>query len=616
MYSYGMVRQALEAGDKSGGRDRLFAEAKDGRKWREIRERDVYRQMAEPIRELGRRYRSEPVASLPYSAYRLFETTGSRIEYEQLYFSRRKRLAVLAFLGLLDGDEGTLRALEDTIWAICDEYTWCLPAHLGGASLDPANDRHRFTIDLFAAETGFYLAEITHLLEEQLSPFVVQRARREVLERVLEPYAALGSFWEWETLENNWASVCGGSVGAAALYLIPDGRKLAPILYRALGTMERYLNGFGRDGVSTEGVGYWGYGFGFFTIFARLLEQRTAGLLDLMQHDHVRSIALFHQHGYLLERFTVPFSDCEPVLPFPLGLIHGLKRRFPDVHVPKWEHHATLADDPIGRWAPYIRDFLWSNPDWSGEDWPDGCFFLPDAQWLVWRHAFDGVRYAFAAKGGHNDEPHNHNDIGSFVFQIGDEMLLAELGAGEYTKGYFGPERYDYLCNGSHGHSVPIVEGCFQQAGRRFQARDVHHESGKRRERFRLDIAGAYEVGNLLTLVREFVIGTEPRVRLEVRDRFSFLKPPKSVTSRFMTWYRPGLSGEGEVRIPGKRYGVRMVYDPADWNLTVREWSFVTKQSEQVAVYAMDLEARHLDRELELRVCFEPFRLDTEDGRG
>ncbi|MFJ2374236.1 hypothetical protein ACIOZL_15690 [Streptomyces sp. NPDC087769] len=69
-------------------------------------------------------------------------------------------------------------------------------------------------------------------------------------------------------------------------------------------------------------------------------------------------------------------------------------------------------------------------------------------------------------KGGHNEELHNHNDLGSFVVAVDGEPLLAELGAGFYNGQYFGPDRYDILCTGSQGHSVPLLNGTVQRASR------------------------------------------------------------------------------------------------------------------------------------------------------
>ena len=75
---------------------------------------------------------------------------------EKVYFERRLRLNTFALLTLLEPDRGYRTALQEMIWSICDEYTWCLPAHLNAES--PGGIKG--TIDLFSAETGFTLSEI------------------------------------------------------------------------------------------------------------------------------------------------------------------------------------------------------------------------------------------------------------------------------------------------------------------------------------------------------------------------------------------------------------------------------------------------------------------------
>ncbi len=85
---------------------------------------------------------------------------------------------------------------------------------------------------------------------------------------------------------------------------------------------------------------------------------------------------------------------------------------------------------------------------------------LTAAQWNI-AHGKSGG--GMACKGGHN-EVYNHNDVGSFLYMLGDEMLLTDLGAGEYTKQYFGPERYQILCNSSFGPQGDLT-GEGQKAG-------------------------------------------------------------------------------------------------------------------------------------------------------
>lgn len=185
--------------------------------------------------------------------------------------------ALLSFLQ--EQEENYLGELEDIIWAICNKDTRDLPAHLGGKSLDVITDKnivneqgkikshprkHRHTIDLFATETAFTLLEIISLLEQKLSSLVCYRAREEIYERIFKLYIELNNIFHWELLPMNWAAVCSGSIGAAAIYLIEENDVLAAILQRVLNAMEIFLSGFGNDGSCREGLGCWNYGFGFY----------------------------------------------------------------------------------------------------------------------------------------------------------------------------------------------------------------------------------------------------------------------------------------------------------------------------------------------------------------
>jgi hypothetical protein len=92
-----------------------------------------------------------------------------------------------------------------------------------------------------------------------------------------------------------------------------------------------------------------------------------------------------------------------------------------------------------------------------------GMEYLPDAQWYMVRKP----NYSFAAKGGHNEEGHNHNDVGNFVLATDNGQMIADMGAMEYTAKCFSSERYTLLQNSSRGHSVPIIDGKEQGSGRR-----------------------------------------------------------------------------------------------------------------------------------------------------
>ncbi|KHF34798.1 hypothetical protein CM49_03020 [Paenibacillus sp. P1XP2] len=273
----------------------------------------------------GERLLEAPTPELTYALFQVYAKTGSRREYEQAYFERRRRLNTFALLSLRS-PEKYLDPLLDILWAICDEYSWCVPAHLPDRLAD--NE-----IDLFAAETGFALAEISVLLRPQLPPLMSDRIRSEVKRRVLTPFLAHGPY-AWETATHNWSAVCAGSVGAAALLLEEDARRLADILARTEQSMEHYLSGFGEDGACLEGIGYWRYGFGYFVYYSDLLLTRSKGRLDWFRREKVAQIAAFQQKCFLCGDQVVNFSDSHPRNHVHLGLSHKLAERFPGVTPP------------------------------------------------------------------------------------------------------------------------------------------------------------------------------------------------------------------------------------------------------------------------------------------
>ncbi len=553
--------------------------------WESVRLSPFHQASLQAVRRKGEAFSKAPTSTLPFSLYKLFEETGDRSQYQTCYFDHRARLNTFALL-VLSGETQALPALEDAIWAICDEYTWCLPAHLGGRSLLPsavpgnsayglreaavrtdasgnAYRVHDREVDLFSAETASALAEICALLSDELSPVVAARARTQILARVLDPVAGFGPAFLWETLPNNWSAVCAGAVGIAAMYLIEDSRTLAPILQRCLNAMAVFLSGFEADGACTEGLGYWNYGFGFFVSFAERLLTRTGGQVDLFASEKIAAIALFQQRVWLSGDRVVSFSDGARTGRWHPGLTHELCRRFPGVRAPADAYVHLFGDDPCHRWVMDLRNFLWAEPARAesvraepGHAEPaseaDASSWFADAAWLISRASSRMGAAVFAAKGGHNDEPHNHNDIGTFLLHGYGENYLDDTGAGEYTKGYFGPERYDYLVNSAFGHSVPQLGEQGQQAGRAFHADVIQVARSKQRDVLALDLTAAYAVPELKSLTRTFlwektVVDTSGMPMLTMEDRFVQEETAVPVTERFITFIQPEIEGHAVV---------------------------------------------------------------------
>lgn len=536
---------------------------------------------------------------LSFRLFRLFEVTGDRADFERVYFDRRRRLAALALATMLDDTDAYLTALSDLIWDVCGEYTWSLPAHLP-IGIEQVQANHvppEQVVDLFAAHTAHMLAEIASLLGERLPDWLHYRIRTEIERRVFQPvFHNPRHFW-WESAPMNWASVCGGCVGMAALILVEDRERLAGMIDRVVRTMECFLDGFGADGGCPEGISYWVYGFGFFTYFTEMLAAFTAGQIDLLASERVRQIAAFPQVVSLGDGRYINFSDAPEQAVIHPGLGSQLAARL-SVSIPELRPPRFDADH-IFRWGHLTRDLLWTDATALAQPVSEGSFYLHDLAWIVERHIWNGHTVAFAVKGGHNDEPHNHNDLGHFIIHVGGESLLADLGAGLYTRQYFREQRYEFLHTGSQGHSVPIINGMPQREGADHAAVPMHYERRSDGVAFALDLTRAYadsadNDSALEAFTRSYEWTAAPpdephqSAVLRLTDTFRFGASGGHIDECFISFVQPVIE-ENAVVWQGARGKITMPFDPSVFAVDVQALDTQMHRGEHVTVYRLQM---------------------------
>ncbi|WP_127587056.1 heparinase II/III family protein [Paenibacillus koleovorans] len=620
----GMIQQATLmrelAGRRAELRDWLFREDREAVRNRILTE-SAFRPILEQLAAEGDRFLGQPIVELPWTLFRRVWEDGVRKTYEPVYFDRRQRLTALGLLSWLQPERDDYRdGLLDTVWAICGEFSWCVPVHFDSPpGVEPARySVHErdvpdigIGIDLFAAETAFALAEVMALTGHTWPQTVRSRVYREVYRRVFTPF--LGGEYFWEHVRNNWAAVCAGSIGAAAIHMMEDEEELALVLEKALPTLGLFLEGYGDDGACLEGYMYWGYGFGFYTYFAELLGRRTGGALDLLANPKVKQLALFQQKCFLNGRKVVNFSDSPAEADVYIGLTHEMARRFPDMHVPAYTFQDKAVYDHCGRWAPALRNLIWFDPGMRGEGWETGSSYLADAQWMVSRVKKPEGTFCFAAKGGHNDEPHNHNDVGQFIVMAGEDTFLADMGAGLYTKPYFAPAtRYSFFCNSALGHSVPIIKGVSQSVGWASGAVVKQAEVTPGYDRFVVELQEAYEVPGLQRLERSWTWRKQQdggMPWLELEDTFEFATDQRdevgAVTERFICPMMPVVAEAGRVELVGTEFKLLVRYDAALMEPDVETLPFLNHFGKEVLFYALDLKYRETEGERLQRLIFE-----------
>ena len=434
------------------------------------------------IEETGNFLRDKELPVLTKEMFLLYEKTGNRLIYENEYFERRRFLVVFGLLTYWYKRPEDIKKLTYVIEEVCKEETWALPAHVNRQK--PNWQRE---VDLFASETGQTLSNIIYLNKDVLSAETVKLVKDLVTYRVLDSYMEVPrGQWRWESMYNNWVSVCASCVGSAALFLLEDEKeKQDAIITRVCETLPDYLLGMHDDGTCPEGMSYFTYGMLFYTGFARQLKEHTNGKIDLMDSEKVRNIARFQHKCYLPGGNTVSFSDGERADRFRLGLTCYFARTIEGVEIPDISAAMEFETDHCYRFIGNLYDDVWvqeylDEAIEETEATPEWFTLLPDAQWAVWKKERMGIAF----KGGHNDEPHNHNDVGSYLLVVDGEVFMADLGCGEYNKEYFEPEtRYSILCNRSYGHNVPMVNGQEQREGVQYTC-----------EYFRSPVAGKVEL--------------------------------------------------------------------------------------------------------------------------
>ena len=153
-----------------------------------------------------------------------------------------------------------------------------------------------------------------------------------------------------------------------------------------------------------------------------------------------------------------------------------------------------------------------------------------------------------AAKGGHNAESHNHNDIGHFIVYADGKPVIADAGVEEYTAKTFSSSRYEIWTMQSAYHSLPTVGGVMQEPGKAFAARGVAYSVDDESAMLELDIAGAYppEAG-LKSWKRKVTLHRGEAV--EVADAYELERDVAEIVLNLMTPCAVVLGDGGEIAL-------------------------------------------------------------------
>lgn len=476
---------------------------------------------------LAEKYVNAPIPDCPDEWYLDFTRNGNRTRYQKPYFERLTALNALTLAEKLENRGRFLAEIARRLDSICAERSWVMPAH--DRSLSAFNGKPH--IDLGATHRATAVGFALGLLGEWLPSNTVARARAELNRRVIDPllwtYRHKKNnpyFGSWH-VRSNWNAVCNGGSAVAALMTVKDPAVREEVVRGWYEAMPFYLEGFTPDGYCSEGIGYWDYGYGEFIASALFVRRTTKGAVDAFALPRARK-AFEYGYGIQVEYMKAPqFADGSGD---PSADILALGELV-------WPEMKSTAGRRKDRLTGTLMMVIARNFGGEGQLPPPGKVgslpldtlgersWFPDAQVLIVR-APGKTPFGVAMKGGHNDEQHNHNDVGSYAVMLDGVFVTGDPGGEIYTARTFSKQRYQAKVLSSYGHPVPLPAGQLQSVGRRFAAKTLATEFTADRDRLVLDLKGAYAASNLVSLVRTFDFDRKSRL-FTVTDKVEFAAP-------------------------------------------------------------------------------------------
>ena len=129
-------------------------------------------------------------------------------------------------------------------------------------------------------------------------------------------------------------------------------------------------------------------------------------------------------------------------------------------------------------------------------------------------------------KGGHNDEPHNHNDLGHFCIFHKGKPIIVDAGTGAYSRIHFSPKRYTLWNTRGSGHNAPVFGKYEQVWGNHYTAGFTLKEN-----KIRGDLSKAYPAeAGVKSFIRELDFS---ETEVTVEDRFELTKKLPAVITLF-----------------------------------------------------------------------------------
>lgn len=542
--------------------------------------------------------------------YLEFERSGNREIMERPFDDNNQAIVRLMLAELAEGKGRFIDQLINGVFHTCEMTSWALSAHLVTQPTHRALPTPIYPlIDLTAGDLGSLLSWVYYFMHEEfdkIDPEISRRLYRELDERIMKPYLNNDSFW-WLAanykgqMVNNWNPWCNSNCLMTFMLLENDVDRLSKAVSRSMQSVDKFLNYVHSDGACEEGPSYWGHASGKCLDYLVLLNRITGGKISIFDNPQIKAMGEYIARSYVGNGWVVNFADAsakgggDPYLIYRYG--------------------KAVKSDILKQFASMQNKG--SKISFRGRD----LFrileaFLVEDELCAYQEAYTGVSYTwypetefcyvrnkkafFAAKGGYNDESHNHNDAGSFSLWVNNMPVIIDAGVGTYTRQTFSSERYTIWTMQSNYHNLPMINGVPQKYGRQYKATEVKATKNS----FSANIATAYpDEAGVKKWIRSYTMKSDA---LMISDRFELNEIKKENVINFLSWgdiiIKDGVieifvnGVKGTLKYDTKMFKVKKecvkLTDKklsSVWGAEVYRLSFIAKEKEQKGCYTFTI---------------------------
>lgn len=459
----------------------------------------------------------ESIPLLPASLYREYVTNGNRSNYEDIYFLRRDMAVTLAAAEAYENKGRFTEKLMDVVWAIMEESTWIIPAHIycaplhGDSSLGPVFGNNALHgIDLFSAATCGALSTVYLLCKDKLDAIdtVISRKMEYCLkERGITNFLQIEVWWGGALGNriNNWCPWILSNILLTTAIIEKDNYVREHVVTKAMSYLDNFLECYDNDGGCDEGPAYWGAAGASLFDCLELIEDISGGQISIYDSELVKNIGDYIYKVNISGNRYVNFADCAPKTSPNAGMLIRFGEKTGSEFLTSFGKKQAKFGDYFFSHSQMYRSLKWLHtPTVKEERCPMPLYsVLPDLGVITAREFPDSEKGMFlAAKAGNNDEMHNHNDCGNFMVYYNGNPVIIDTGVGRYTKQTFSKDRYKLWFMQSGYHNLPSFNGIDQLAGARYRATEKVFDEAKRS--IRSELKEAYpDDANIASYVRE-----------------------------------------------------------------------------------------------------------------